>query len=96
MVLRGLLTFVLDIRYTPEPLGYYFPLLYGHEVAKMEIDRICKIYYDLSIEYSAKFNIGGYSGSYFESSKYNLTILSLVYDELRANLICLLLFLRLK
>ncbi|KAH7665852.1 Tam3-transposase (Ac family) protein [Dioscorea alata] len=53
-------------------LEYYCPLIYGYEVAKMEIDRIQKICYHLISEYSAKFNIGGYGGC-SQSSKDNPT-----------------------
>lgn len=41
---------VLDPQYKMKLLEYYFPLLYGDEVANMEIDRIQKIFYDLITE----------------------------------------------
>ena len=37
---------VLDPRYKLKLLEYYFLLLYSHEVAKMEINRIQNICYD--------------------------------------------------
>lgn len=81
MVLWGQLAIVLDTGYKLKLLEYYFSFSYGDEVAKMEIYRICKICFDLFIEYSLKFNIGGYGDSYSESLKYDPTLSSLGHNE---------------
>ncbi|KAJ3669866.1 hypothetical protein LUZ60_010190 [Juncus effusus] len=48
---------VLDPRYKLKLFEYYFPLLYGDDVAKLEIEKIRKLCYDLFPEYASKLKV---------------------------------------
>ncbi|RVW53433.1 putative AC transposase [Vitis vinifera] len=69
---------ISDPRYKIKILEFYFPLMYGSE-ASNEIEKICRMCYELLSEYQSKSNLGKKTSSYGTSS--GSTLLKLNYDE---------------